>query len=182
MKMFLALILCFSANASDSITYKGFLGDPVPLKHGGTGHTTQQTAINGLAGAVTTAQFLRGNGTNVVMSAIQTTDVPTLNQSTTSSAGSISGTNVVTNSNLSQMTANTIKGNNTGSTANAADLTVANVNAILPVFTSTLNGLVPLSGGGTTNYLRADGTWTAGSSGANTALSNLITTAINQNL
>jgi hypothetical protein len=29
------------------------------------------------------------------------------------------------------------------------------------VFTSTLNGLVPFSGGGTTNFLRADGTWHA---------------------
>jgi len=55
----------------------------------------------------------------------------------------------------------TLKGNNTGSTANPLDLTVAQVNAILPVFTSALNGLAPLSGGGTTNFLRADGTWAA---------------------
>ena len=33
--------------------------------------------------------------------------------------------------------------------------------AILPLFTSTEAGLVPLSGGGTTNFLRADGTWAA---------------------
>lgn len=31
----------------------------------------------------------------------------------------------------------------------------------LPLVTSTEAGLAPLSGGGTTNYLRADGTWTA---------------------
>src|ERR1035437_7976221 len=61
---------------------------------------------------------------------------------------------------LAQMPTLTLKGNNTGSTANPQDLTVAQVNAILPVFTSALNGLVPLSGGGTTNFLRADGTWT----------------------
>src|ERR1019366_5076298 len=60
---------------------------------------------------------------------------------------------------LAQMPTLTLKGNNTGSTANPLDLTVAQVNAILPVFTSTLNGLVPLSGGGTTTFLRADGTW-----------------------
>lgn len=69
--------------------------------------------------------------------------------------------NVVTNAKLAQMPTLTIKGNNTGGTANASDLTVAQVNAILPVFTSTLNGLVPLSGGGTTNFLRADGTFAA---------------------
>lgn len=80
-------------------------------------------------------------------------------------------TNTVTNSNLAQMAANTIKGNNTGSLANAADLTVAQVNAILPVFNSTLNGLVPFSGGGTTNFLRADGTWaTVSGSGSVTSV------------
>lgn len=34
-----------------------------------------------------------------------------------------------------------------------------NTKASTSVFTSTANGLVPLSGGGTTKYLRADGTW-----------------------
>jgi hypothetical protein len=31
--------------------------------------------------------------------------------------------------------------------------------SFLSTFTSTVRGLVPLSGGGTTNFLRADGTW-----------------------
>ena len=31
----------------------------------------------------------------------------------------------------------------------------------LDIFTATVDGLVPASGGGTANYLRADGTWTA---------------------
>lgn len=61
----------------------------VAIANGGTGATTQQTAINALAGAVTSGQYLRGNGTNVVMSAIQAGDVPTLNQNTTGSAGSV---------------------------------------------------------------------------------------------
>ena len=52
---------------------------------------TRQTALNNLAGAVTSAQFLRGNGSNIAMSAIQSTDVPTLNQSTTGSAASFTG-------------------------------------------------------------------------------------------
>ena len=67
--------------------------------------------------------------------------------------------NAVTNAKLAQAPTLTIKGNNTGGTANVLDLTVAQVNAILPIFTSSLNGLAPLSGGGTTNFLRADGTW-----------------------
>jgi hypothetical protein len=38
--------------------------------------------------------------------------------------------------------------------------------ATLPLFTSTDPGLAPLSGGGTTNFLRADGTWAAPAGGA----------------
>lgn len=72
----------------------------------------------------------------------------------------------ITNKFLAQAATKTLKGNGTGSTANVTDLTVAQVNAILPVFTSTLNGLAPLSGGGTTNFLRADGTWAAPASGS----------------
>lgn len=40
-------------------------------------------------------------------------------------------------------------------------LTPTQVTANLNLFTSSLQGLVPLSGGGTTNFLRADGTWAA---------------------
>ena len=61
----------------------------VTIAQGGTGQTTAQAAINSLAGATTSAQFLRGNGTNVVMSGIQVSDVPTLNQSTTGTAGQV---------------------------------------------------------------------------------------------
>lgn len=58
--------------------------------NGGTGQTTRQAAIDALAGAVTLGQYLRGNGTDVVMSAIQAADVPTLNQNTTGTATNLS--------------------------------------------------------------------------------------------
>jgi hypothetical protein len=45
--------------------------------------------MDALAGAVTSGQYLRGNGTDVVMSAIQVADVPTLNQNTTGNAGTV---------------------------------------------------------------------------------------------
>jgi hypothetical protein len=38
-------------------------------------------------------------------------------------------------------------------------MTSTQATAVLNLFTSTLQGLVPASGGGTTNFLRADGTW-----------------------
>lgn len=66
---------------------------------------------------------------------------------------------VVDNTKLADMPANTIKGNNTGSPADPIDLTTAQATAMLDTFTSSLKGLAPASGGGTSNYLRADGTW-----------------------
>lgn len=45
-------------------------------------------------------------------------------------------------------------------------ISAANLTAALNVFTTALKGLVPASGGGTTNYLRADGTWAAPAGGA----------------
>jgi hypothetical protein len=78
--------------------------------------------------------------------------------------------NGVTNAFLAQMGANTIKGNNTGSPANALDLTATQVTAMLNQFSSSLQGLVPASGGGTTNFLRADGTWTPAGTGSVTSV------------
>jgi hypothetical protein len=76
------------------------------LGNGGTGQTTAQAAINSLAGAVTSGQYLRGNGTNVVMSAIQAGDVPTLNQNTTGSAAILAATNAQIESDAVTVTAN----------------------------------------------------------------------------
>ncbi len=54
---------------------------------------SQQNALNAIAGAVTAARFLRGDGTNVSMAAIQASDVPTLNQSTTGNASTATTAN-----------------------------------------------------------------------------------------
>lgn len=49
---------------------------PVSIANGGTGQITAQLALNALAGAVTAARVLRGNGTNIVLAQIVlTTDV-----------------------------------------------------------------------------------------------------------
>jgi hypothetical protein len=88
---------------------------------------------------------------------------------TGSGTGSFAATiasNAVTNAKLAQMAAHTYKGNNTGSTANAADITSTQLTADLNLFSSSLQGLVPASGGGTTNFLRADGTFAAPSGGS----------------
>ena len=66
---------------------------------------------------------------------------------------------------MSNLATNSIIGNNTGSPATPIALTATQVTAMLNTFTSSLKGLAPASGGGTTNFLRADGTWAAPSGG-----------------
>lgn len=65
----------------------------------------------------------------------------------------------VTNAKMANMAAHTYKGNNTGSAAAPLDVTSTQLTADLNLFTSGLQGSVPASGGGSTNFLRADGTF-----------------------
>jgi hypothetical protein len=76
----------------------------VAIANGGTGQTTRQAAMDALAGAVTAGQYLRGDGTDVVMSAIQAADVPTLNQNTTGTASNVTGTVAIANGGTGQTT------------------------------------------------------------------------------
>ncbi len=66
---------------------------------------------------------------------------------------------VVTNAKLADMATGTIKGRTTAGTGDPEDLTATQATALLDTFTSSAKGLAPASGGGTTNFLRADGTW-----------------------
>ena len=65
----------------------------------------------------------------------------------------------VTNAKLANVGTSTIKGRVTAGTGDPEDLTGTQATTLLDVFTSSLKGLAPASGGGTTNFLRADGTW-----------------------
>jgi hypothetical protein len=78
-------------NQNTSGTAAG-LSTTLALGSGGTGQTTAQLAMNALAAAVTAGSYLRGNGSNVVMSTIQAADVPTLNQNTSGTAAGLSAT------------------------------------------------------------------------------------------
>lgn len=71
------------------------------LDKGGTGQTTRQAAMDALAGATTSGQYLRGNGADVVMSALQAADLtgvapataqPALTGDVTCTAGSTATT------------------------------------------------------------------------------------------
>ena len=72
----------------------------------------------------------------------------------------------VTNAKLANMATATIKGRTTAGTGVPEDLTGTQVTALLDTFTSGAKGLVPASGGGTANFLRADGTFAAPGGGS----------------
>lgn len=85
------------------------------------------------------------------------------------------GANKVLNTMLAQVATSTFKGRTTPSTGNVEDLTATQATALLDIFTPTLKGLVPSgSGGGTANFLRADGTWAAPAGSGGTTTNSLV--------
>jgi hypothetical protein len=66
----------------------------------------KQASINNLVGTVTNASYLRGNGTNIVLSTIQASDVPTLNQNTTGTASNVTGLVAIANGGTGSSTQN----------------------------------------------------------------------------
>ena len=114
--------------ASGTITLGGILS----VANGGTSSTSASSAISFLAGATTNGQYLRGNGTNVVMSAIQAIDLPQI----ALGGSAVSGTLGVINGGTGQSNVYTdgdiLIGNSIGGTLNrnkivgTAPITVTN--------------------------------------------------------
>lgn len=120
----------------------------LPLANGGTNSTSAQSAMNTLAGAVTSGDYLRGNGTNVVMSAIQAGDVPTLNQNTTGTAANITATSNSTLTTLSSLSlpGSQVTGNILGNAVNVTG-TVAVTNG--GTGDTSFTAYAPIAGGTT---------------------------------
>lgn len=80
---------------------------------------------------------------------------------TVSGSGSVWTINnsVVTLAKIQDIASNRILGRTTAGPGIVEQLSTAGVTAMLDLFTSGLQGLTPASGGGTINFLRADGTW-----------------------
>lgn len=97
----------------------------VAFANGGTGATARQDAMDALAGATTSGSYLRGNGTDVVMSTIQAADVPTLNQNTTGSSGSTTGSAATFTSTTQNSQFNSI-GVGTAASATAGEIRATN--------------------------------------------------------
>ncbi len=122
-----------------------------------------------------TAQLI----SNLLMNITDVSNFPILNQNTTGNAATVTtnanltgpitsignattiGANVIKNGMLSQTNSQVFKGRNAAGPGDVEDLTASQATAMLDVFSAKANGVVPASGGGTTNFLRADGVFAA---------------------
>ena len=126
----------------------------VAIANGGTGQTAQQAAINALTGTQASGQYLRSNGTNAALSAIQAADVPTLNQATTGNAatatiaGNVSGTVAIANGGTGQTGAAAALNALSGA-AVAGD--IGGTSASPQVVSTHLSAALPVAQGGTGN-------------------------------
>ena len=121
-------------------------------------NTGDQTTITGNAGTATALQNSRNfsiSGAGVTAAAVAFNGTANVVLAASVDAGH------VTLARMANLAANSIIGNNTAGAAVPLALSTAQTTAMLDTFTSALKGLAPASGGGTANFLRADGTWAA---------------------
>ena len=162
-----ATVPAFLSVSGSPITSSGTLaltysGTALPVANGGTGSTTAQTAVNTLAGAVTSGSYLRGNGTNVVMSAIQAADVPTLNQNTTGTSANVTGVVAAANGGTGQSSyavGDIVYASTTTALSKLADVATGNALisggvGVAPSYgkvglTTHISGTLPIANGGT---------------------------------
>jgi len=167
------LTLTGTVTASGSLTLGGTLSGvslasqvsgTLPVANGGTGVTTAtgtgsvvrsvSPTFTGTVAGVTSAMVGLGNVDNTADTAkpVSTAQQTALNGK--------AATGDVSSSGMTLATA-TVLGRTTAGTGAIEQLTATQATAFLNQFSSTLKGLVPLSGGGTTTFLRADGTFAA---------------------
>jgi hypothetical protein len=134
----------------------------VAIANGGTGQTTQQNAMDALAGATTSGFYLRGNGTDVVMAAIVAGDVPTLNQNTTGTADNVTGVVAAANGGTGQSSyavGDLVYASTTTALSKLADVATGNALisggvGVAPSYgkidlTTHVSGTLPIANGGT---------------------------------
>jgi len=108
-----------------------------------------------------TTNFLRADGTWAPASSGAPLTDGDKGDITVASSGAVwtIDNDAVTLAKLADIATARVIGRATSGTGDPEVLTGTQVTALLDAFTSVLKGLVPASGGGSTNFLRADGNW-----------------------
>lgn len=158
------------------------LGGTLAVANGGTGVGTLTGYVKGSGTSALTASASIPAGDITGLATIATTgsasdlgagtvpaaQMPALTGDVTTSAGAVATTianGAVTNAKLADVATATFKGRTTAGTGVPEDLSATQATALLNTVTTSLKGLAPASGGGTANFLRADGTWAAPAGG-----------------
>lgn len=110
----------------------------VAIANGGTGQTTRQNALNALGGAVTSGYYLRGDGTNLSLSALSATDF-----TTGTLAVSYGGTGTTS------YTAGYVKASGTSAFTTVSSVPGSDVSGNIAGTSSNVSGIVAISHGGT---------------------------------
>jgi trimeric autotransporter adhesin len=132
---------------------------------------TRQAALNNLTGTQSAGTYVRSNGTNAGLAAIQAADVPTLNQNTSGTAAGLSSTLAAGSGGTGQVTLQAALNALAGSQAsgqylrgNATNVLMSAIQAAdLPAATTSLQGAVILDG--TAAHIQLAGTQAAGANG-----------------
>lgn len=172
------------------VSLGGGVTTPVSVANGGTGQITQQAALTALSGTQANGQYLRSNGANTLLSAIQAADVPTLNQNTTGSAASLTTARTII-TDLASTTAGSFNGTSninigvTGLLPVAQGGTAVNTvpaNGQLLIGNGTGYTVAQLTAGAGISITNGAGTITLGSSAASPTLNNIVASTSNSSI
>ena len=179
-------LLLSGSNTGDQTSIVGITGTKAQFDTAVTdgnilyvGDITQYTdeGAQDAVGAMVDGTLVYVDATPLLTRAALTGDVTAAQASNTT----VIANDAVTNAKLANMAASTIKGNDAG-LGDPLDLSVTQVTAMLNVFTDLLKGLVPASGGGTANFLRADGTFAAPTATAPDIALSLLAPAVDETI
>jgi len=164
MKVLFSSSMLTSADRADK--YLGWDSSGNPVAKLGNAEAAAASAAAAAASAAAST-----NASNLTSGTVLAARMPALTGDVTTTVGTVATTiagGAVTNAKLANVATATLKGRVTGGTGSPEDLTGTQATTLLDTFSSALKGLAPASGGGTTNFLRADGAWAAPPGGGGT--------------